>query len=403
MSIDRDFYKVWVKIGLLSFGGPAGQIALMRDQIVMQRNSVSEENFQRGLDIAMLLPGPEAQQLATYLGWRMHGLAGGIIAGLSFILPGAVLMTILAAIAISNGETQWVSAIFYGIQAAVLVIVAKAVFGLMKKAATGPLAWALALAAFAALTFTEASFPLVILAAGVAGFLLFPRGEGEEARVGSWRNSVVTLAIGLSLIAAGVGLTFLTLPAVYADVATLFTSAAFVSFGGAYALLPYVAEHAVETHGWLSAADMLNGLALGEATPGPLILVNLYAGFHAGFGESGVSGGVLAAALTCLFTFLPSFTLMLSIAPHVDSIGRVPWARAALAGVSAAVVGVIAHLAVYLGQAALFPTGFDAPEWPKIALLAALALWAALRPVPITWLVGAGALSGLLLTFAGIA
>ncbi|MEL7215726.1 MAG: chromate efflux transporter, partial [Pseudomonadota bacterium] len=327
--------RLWAKIGLLSFGGPAGQIALMREELVTRRAWVSPESFERGLSVAMLLPGPEAQQLATWLGWRVQGWRGGLLAGLAFILPGALLMIVLAALAACQSQTSWVNALFYGIQPAVLVLVLKAVFGLAQRAATGVASWMLAAAAFGALTFTSAPFPLVIAAAGALGFALFPRvSEDASATSGRWTQSLRVLGFGALLIACSLLVVRAVLPDVFGDIARLFTTAAFVSFGGAYALLPFVAENAVEREGWLTAAEMLNGLALGEATPGPLILVNLYAGFFGGWSDSGVWAGVLGAVLACYFTFLPSFVLVFAIAPHVESLGRVPWARAALAGVS---------------------------------------------------------------------
>lgn len=403
MPFHRSFLMVWVRIGLLSFGGPAGQIALMREEIVQRRGWVSAESFQRGLDVAMLLPGPEAQQLATWLGWRLHGVAGGLVAGLSFILPGAFIMTILAAITVMQGETAWVSAMFYGVQAAVLVIVIRAVIGLARKATSGPVGWGLAAASFAALTFTQIAFPVVVGVAGLVGLIAFPREAEPSVQSAGGGAPLRVICIGAGLmLGAGIAVRLL-LPEVYFDVAQLFTTAAFVSFGGAYALLPYVAEHAVETYGWLSAPQMLNGLALGEATPGPLILVNLYAGFHAGLAGDGIGGGVLAAALTCLFTFLPSFTLIFAIAPYAEGLGRVPLARAALAGVSAAVIGIIAHLAVYLGGAAFFPIGLAAPEWPKILVFLVFFIWSLWRGVSVTLLISAGALAGIGAYLAGFA
>ena len=390
---------LYVKIGLLSFGGPTAQIALMQEEIVARRGWVAQDEFQRGLSVSMVLPGPEAQQLATYLGWRLHGIRGGIAAGLAFIVPGAALMIVLAWLAASRGETPLIAALFYGIQPAVLVLVARALAGLARRALSGWADVALAAGAFAALWMAGIPFPLVVAAAALAG-LAIPRGVGGSAgsAPSAWR--------GTAVFAAGMGLT----GAVWAlarqarhlpvdEVAGLFTSAAFVSFGGAYALLPYVAEQAVETYGWLSAEQMLNGLALAEATPGPLILVNTYAGFFAGWPGDGVATAVLAT----FFTFAPSFTLILAGAPYVEALAGRRWIRRALAGVSAAVVGVILNLALYLGMAALFPDGLAAPEWPKIALLAGFAALAlGWRGVPMQVLVAGGAGAGLALHALGL-
>lgn len=393
---------IYLKIGLLSFGGPAGQIALMQDEIVDRRRWVSASDFTNGLSVAMVLPGPEAQQLATWLGWRLHGLSGGLAAGLSFILPGAALMILLAWISAAYGEVPLVSAVFYGIQPAVLVIVARAVVNLGKRALSGPADWALAAAAFVLLWGLGLPFPLIVALAALAGLFL-PQKSVPQPVAGapfSVAHVVGTLAVGLGLIAAvwlGVRATFGTDP--FDGVAYLFTTAAFVSFGGAYALLPYVAERAVEIYGWLAPAQMLNGLAIAEATPGPLILVTTYAGFFAGF-ESGQ--GVLTASLATFYTFAPSFTLILAVAPYVAAVERQPLLRRALAGVSAAVVGVVLNLAVYLAEAALIPAGWGSVEWPKLALLGLFALAAFWRPWPMHVLVIAGAVTGLALLGAGI-
>ncbi len=385
--------RVYIKIGLLSFGGPAGQIALMQDEVVDRRAWIPEAAFRQGLSVAMVLPGPEAQQLATYLGWHLHGLRGGLLAGLAFILPGAALMILLAWIAATYGETQLVSALFYGIQPAVLVIVAGAVVKLGRRALRRPADWALAAGAFLALWALGLPFPLVIAAAAACGLLLKTADTSTtEAAPVKPRHLAATLGLGIALIAAvwlSIRLALGAEP--YDGVATLFTSAAFVSFGGAYALLPYVADRAVETYGWLTATQMLNGLALAEATPGPLILVNTYAGFFAaGPGHS----GVLTASLATFYTFAPSFMLILALAPYVTAVTGQPLLRRALAGVSTAVVGVILNLAFYLGAAALIPDGPASLELPKTALLiafAALTLW---RNPPMHILVALGALAG---------
>ena len=395
-------WPVYVKIGLLSFGGPAGQIALMNEEIVNRRGWIKAEAFQRGLNVAMLLPGPEAQQLATWLGWRLHGVAGGLAAGLAFILPGAALMILLAWVAAAYGNVPFVSALFYGIQPAVLVVVAKALFGIAGRALKGPLHWALALAAFLGIWALGLPFPLIVALAALTGLVLPTQDVSVPDAAEPVRAGYLTRIVGISLlliVAVWLAIRLMLGASPFDGVATLFTSAAFVSFGGAYALLPYVADRAVETYGWLSAAQMLNGLAIAEATPGPLILVNVYAGFFAGWGQG---YGVLTAALACFYTFAPSFMLILAAAPYVEAMQRLRWIRKALAGVSAAVVGVVANLTVYLAEAALIPNGISAPEWPKIILLvlfAALTFW---RGVPMLWLIGLGAISGVALNLVGV-
>jgi len=393
---------VYLRIGLLSSGGPAGQIALMHEELVTRRGWVAAPAFQRGLNVAMLLPGPEAQQLATWLGWRVHGLWGGIAAGLAFILPGTALMIVLAWIAATQADSGPVAAIFYGIQPAVLVIVARAMVALSGRSLQGARSWALAIAAFVALSGFGLSFPLVVLLAALIGFVLPPVPQPDIPPTAPARAATGRL-IGVSILGvAGVyGIVRITLGTTPFDgVAELFLSAAFVSFGGAYALLPYVAEQAVEVHGWLTPEQMLNGLAIAEATPGPLILVNVYAGYFAG--HSAGTSGVVTACLACFYTFAPSFMLILAAAPHVESIQRRRWIRQALAGVSAAVVGVVANLALYLGRAALWPDPARGPDWIKLTLLLIFAgiAWRLKPSVPV--LIGTGALVGLLLHLTGV-
>jgi len=397
---------VWVRIGLLSFGGPAGQIALMQEEVVDKRDWVSGEAFRRGLAVAMLLPGPEAQQLATWLGWRLHGLKGGLLAGLAFILPGAALMIALAWIAAAQGENRWVAAVFAGVQPAVIALVARAFWTLSRKALVSPAHWALAAAAFIGIYFLGAPFPLIVALAALAGLALPHDPESAAASVApaSARGALKLIgAFGALIVAVFLGVRLAFGPDPYDGVAELFTSAAFVSFGGAYALLPYVADRAVEAYGWLTAAEMLNGLAIAEATPGPLILVNTYAGFFAGWNGPGDGWtGAFTAALATFYTFAPSFMLILAAAPHVERLQNAPRARRALAGVSAAVVGVILNLAVYLAEASFLPAGLAEPEWAKIALFALFAALAFGLRAPMTVLVGLGAASGLTLSVLGV-
>jgi len=403
-----DALPVWAKIGLLSFGGPAGQIALMQDETVTRRGWIRPESFDRGLAFSMMLPGPEAQQLATWLGWRLHGVVGGLIAGLAFIVPGAALMILLAWIAAAHGDVPLIAAIFAGVQPVVIALVLAAMTKIAGRALQGPAHWALAVAAFVAIYVLGVPFPVVIAAAALVGLLL-PGGEaGAPVPAGPpvWRHAALVLGIAAILIGALFLVTRTTSGSEpFDDVAQLFTTAALVTFGGAYAVLPFVADQAVETYGWLSPAAMLNGLAIAEATPGPLILVNTYAGFFAGFGAGGAEDagtGVHTAILATVYTFAPSFALILAFAPAVERLYQIPWARRALSGISAAVVGVIANLALYLAEAAFFPAGLDAPEFVKLALFAvalALVFWLKLGMLG---LVGSGIAAGVALHFAGL-
>ncbi len=397
---------VWIRIGLLSFGGPAGQIALMQEEVVNRRGWISSESFGRGLAFSMMLPGPEAQQLATWLGWRLNGLAGGLAAGLAFILPGAALMTILAWVAAAYGEVGLIAALFAGVQPFVIVLVIAALVRIGQRSIAGPWHLSVAIAAFLALWVFGAPFPVVIALAALIGLVL-PAEEAADAPVeaggGLWRHaSRVVIAFAGLIVLVWLMVRLLGGSDPFDGVAFLFTTAAFVSFGGAYALLPYVAQQAVEAYGWLSPAAMLNGLAIAEATPGPLILVNTYAGFFAGWSaESTFTAGAVTALLATFYTFAPSFMLILAFAPVVERIQSVRWARRALAGVSAAVVGVIANLALFLAEASFFPSGFSSPEWVKLALFAAavpLVFWARLGMMT---LIGAGLVAGAALHLLG--
>jgi len=400
-----DALKVHLKVGLLSFGGPAGQIALMQHEIVERRGWVGGQSFDRGLAFAMMLPGPEAQQLATWLGWRLHGLAGGLAAGLAFILPGAALMIHLAWVAAAHGEVPLVAAVFAGVQPVVIALVLGAMLKIGRRALKGPAHWALAGAAFLGLYVLGLPFPLIVALAAAAG-LAIARDEGGAGAAAGTRlggHFLRVVAVTAALILCVFGLVAASLGAEpYGDVAELFTTAAFITFGGAYAVLPFVAERSVEAYGWLTAAQMLNGLAIAEATPGPLILVNTYAGFFAGWSASGSgAAGAVTAALATFYTFAPSFMLILAFAPAVERIQNVAWARRALAGVSAAVVGVILNLALYLAEAAFLPQGLAEPELVKLALFAValgLVFW---LKAGMLLLVGFGVAAGLGLGLMG--
>lgn len=397
--------RVHVRIGLLSFGGPAGQIALMSHEIVEGRRWVAPATFDRGLSFAMMLPGPEAQQLATFLGWKLHGVAGGLAAGLAFVLPGAALMILLAWVAAAHGEVPLVAAVFAGVQPVVIALVLGAMLKIGRRALTARAHWALAAAAFLGLHVAGLPFPLIVALAAAAGLLISKDGAGAQAESapGLGRHALRVVGVTAALVAGVFALVAVTLGRdPFQDVAELFLTAAFVTFGGAYAVLPFVAESAVETYGWLTPTQMLNGLAIAEATPGPLILVNTYAGFFAGWTTLGTaSAGALTAMLATFYTFAPSTMLMLAFAPAVERIQNVPWARRALAGVSAAVVGVILNLALYLAEAAFLPAGFAEPEWAKLALFAvALVLVFRLHAGMLT-LVGFGVAAGLGLGLIG--
>lgn len=407
----------WFKLGCLSFGGPAGQIAMMQTELVDRKRWIGQAPFLRGLSFATLLPGPEAQQLATYIGWRLHGTWGGVAAGALFVLPGALCMLLLSWISAAYGDTKLVGAVFDGLKPVVIAIVAHAVWRVGKKALTTGQAAALAGAAFVLIHFVDVGFPWIVAGAAIIGALAARSGHhwfsggAHKAEAGTAEMPKNDLGRILKLTALFVALWAVPIYAVvaafgaypFADVAELMTKAAFVTFGGAYAVLPYVADAAVNHYTWLSPDDMLNGLALAETTPGPLILVLQYVGFYAGWNSGAANpalAGALAAFVATYCTFLPSFLFILAGAPYVEGLHENKAISGALGAVTAAVVGVILNLAVFLGQAVFLPTaGFDALA--VAAAIVALAVSIRYAP-PIHWLVLAGAAFGLARVFTGL-
>ncbi|MGK7870455.1 chromate efflux transporter [Falsiroseomonas sp. E2-1-a20] len=419
-------FRVWLRIGLLSFGGPAAQIALMHREVVEQHRWVSDARFLHALNFCMLLPGPEAQQLATYLGWLMHGVRGGLMAGLLFILPGAAVMLALSMLYVTLGTVPLVAALFFGLKCAVLVVVVEALLRVAKRALHGAVSWALAAAAFLALYAFDLRFPVVVLTAALIGYALpqhFTGGGHGAAKDGPPALLDALIAqdperiprmarmarraglVALVLWAWPVALLAGTVP--WGDIAWFFSVMAVVTFGGAYAVLAYVAQQAVETYGWLTAADMLAGLGLAETTPGPLILVLQFVGFLAGSAQ-GLWAGVLASLLALWVTFAPCFAWIFLGAPFVERLHAEPRLKAALAGVTAAVVGVIANLALWFALRVLFarvettnlgPLRLDLPvaetlqpDAMLLSMLAAACLFAAklglLRTLAVTALAG---------------
>ena len=388
--------RVWARIGCLSFGGPAGQIALMHREVVDERRWVSDQRFLHALNFCTLLPGPEAMQLATYLGWLMHGVRGGVAAGLLFILPGAAVMLVLSLIYALLGQVPVIAALFLGLKCAVLVLVVEALLRIARRALHGPVAWAMAAAAFVGLAAAKLPFPVVVLLAGALGYLLPGRfTAGSHGKAGQVVDSLLDRHLaahpgyvaGLTAHARRAGLIAIALwfwpvallapmGGVFFDVGWFFSKMSVVTFGGAYAVLAYVAQEAVEHYRWLTAADMLAGLGLAETTPGPLILVLQFVGFLAGFREHGLWGGVGASALTLWVTFLPCFAWIFLGAPYVERLHDAPRLKGALAAVTAAVVGVMANLALWFSLRVIFgqvvpgPLGFDVPILSSIDPLA---------------------------------
>ncbi|QXI48525.1 chromate efflux transporter [Pseudomonas anuradhapurensis] len=405
-------FLFWLKLGFISFGGPAGQISMMHQELVERRRWISEKRFLHALNYCMLLPGPEAQQLATYIGWLMHRSWGGVIAGALFVLPSLFILIGLSWVYIAFGEVPVVAGIFYGIKPAVTAIVVHAAHRIGSRALKNGWLWAMAAASFVAIFALNVPFPLIVLAAALIGYaggrfapdkFVIGGGHGaaknsygpalidddtptpEHARF-SWGHLLRLLLVGAALWCLPMALLTLTFGwgATLTQMGWFFTKAALLTFGGAYAVLPYVYQGAVGHYGWLSPAQMIDGLALGETTPGPLIMVVAFVGFVGGYlhpmfgAEHPFLAGAVSASLVTWFTFLPSFLFILGGGPLVESTHDEVKFTAPLTGITAAVVGVILNLAMFFGYHVLWPKGFaGAFDWPSavIAVAAAVALF----------------------------
>ncbi len=428
----REAFRFWLKLGFISFGGPAGQIAIMHQELVEQRRWISERRFLHALNYCMVLPGPEAQQLAIYIGWLLHRTAGGIVAGTLFLLPSLFILILLAWIYLAFGDVPLVAGLFYGIKPAVTAIVLQAAHRIGSRALKNPLLWCIAAAAFVAIFALKVPFPLIVAAATLTGYIggrvapaKFKVGGGHGKADKRWGPALIdddtpapphARFSGLRLFKVAIsGLLLWALPFTaiaftfgwqhtFTQMAWFFTKAALLTFGGAYAVLPYVYQGAVDSYGWLTAGQMIDGLALGETTPGPLIMVVTFVGFvgayvQALFGpDAQFLAGAAAAVLVTWFTFLPSFVFILAGGPLVESTHGDLKFTAPLTGITAAVVGVILNLALFFGYHVLWPQGFAGVfEWQAalIAVAAAIALLRYKRGV--MEVIAACAVSGLLL------
>jgi chromate transporter len=404
-------FRYWLRLGFISFGGPAGQIAIMHQELVEKRRWISERRFLHALNYCMVLPGPEAQQLAVYIGWLLHKTWGGIVAGTLFVLPSLFILVALSWIYLAFGDMATVAGVLYGIKPAVTAIVVFAAYRIGSRALKNAMLWAIAGAAFIAIFVFHVPFPYIVISAGIAGFLggrlapaQFAVGGGHRTKQISFGPALIDdttpappharfkparlafiLATGVALWCAAMGL----LVALYGWQGTLaqmgwfFTKAALLTFGGAYAVLPYVYQGSVEQYQWLSAAQMIDGLALGETTPGPLIMVVAFVGFVGGwskqiFGPDALFlAGAAAATAVTFFTFLPSFLFILAGAPLIESTHGELAFTAPLTGITAAVVGVVLNLGVFFGYHVLWPEGFGGRfEW--FSMLAGAAAFIAL-------------------------
>lgn len=435
-------FRFWLKLGFISFGGPAGQIAIMHRELVERMRWISERRFLHALNYCMLLPGPEATQLATYIGWLLHRTKGGIVAGVLFVLPSLVLLIALSWIYVRFGKVPAIAAVLYGVKPAVVAIVLAAAWRIGSRALHHPILWIIAIAAFVALFAADVPFPFVIAAAALIGwiggritpraFALTAHGAANRAHGGpavidddtptpaharySHRGLFAMIAVFVAIWAAVVAGLF-ALQGWRGDLtqmAWFFTKAALVTFGGAYAVLPYVVQGAVEDYGWLTAPQMIDGLALGESTPGPLIMIVTFVGFLGGWTKDTLGGGVPAAGgvagalVTTFFTFLPSFLFILAGGALVESTRDDVKLTAPLTAITAAVVGVIVNLAVYFAMHVFWPhAGASSPlsgafDWPSafIAVVAAALLVA--KKAGVIPVIAASGLAGLALWAAGL-
>jgi chromate transporter len=411
--------RFWLKLGFISFGGPTGQIAIMHQELVERRRWISEQRFLHALNFCMVLPGPEATQLATYIGWLMHRTWGGIVAGVLFVLPSVFILIALSWIYVTYGKVPLVAGIFYGIKPAVVAIVLAAAWRIAQRALKHPALWVLAAAAFVAIFAFDTPFPAIVLAAGIIGYAggrhypgIFSTKSNHKGQ-GSYGPALIdddtpTPAHALfswaklgAYAGAGLGLWALVIGGLaaaggwdgtLAQMGLFFSQAALLTFGGAYAVLPYVYQGAVEHYGWLTGPQMIDGLALGETTPGPLIMVVAFVGY--------LGAGAAGALVATYFTFLPSFIFIFAGAPFVETTHGDLKFSAPLTGITAAVVGVIVNLAVFFAWHVLWPAGAGGHfDWIS-ALIGAAAFAALFRfKVAIMPVIGACALAGLLATF----
>ncbi len=426
----REAFIYWLKLGFISFGGPAGQISMMHQELVEKRRWISEHRFLHALNYTMVLPGPEAQQLATYVGWLMHGVWGGIAAGVLFVIPSLFILGGLTWVYLVYGDVTAVAGILYGIKPAVTAIVVFAAYRIGSRALNNNVLRAMAVLAFIAIFALDIPFPYIVLMAGIIGYIgsrfapeYFKAGAGhgaskeiygpaiidddtpvpEHARF-KWSRFIMFAAVGLSIG----GVVMAALVTTYGWEGTLtqmgvfFTKAALVTFGGAYAVLPYVYQGGVEHYGWLTGTQMIDGLALGETTPGPLIMVVAFVGFVGAwtkeiFGpESLFLAGMAGASVATIFTFLPSFLFIFLGGPAIEATRHDVKFTAPLTGITAAVVGVVLNLAVFFAYHVLWPQGFEATfEWFS-ALVGAAAFIALFRyKIGIVTVIGACAAVGL--------
>ena len=368
MTSLADLTRVSLRIGLLSFGGPAAQIALMHRELVETRKWLTEKEFLNALSFCMLLPGPEAMQLATYSGWRLRGVAGGLIAGLLFVIPGAIVIAALATIYAWYGQVPVISALFLGVQATVVVIVIEALLRVARKALRGAAHWAIAGLAFLGIFALHLPYPVIVIAAGLWG-LATAQGAVGVAPPRARANTGLTVVIWLAIWGAPLALLWALDATLLVEVGVFFSKLAVVTFGGAYAVLAYMTQAVVGDFGWLTLPEMIDGLGLAETTPGPLILVTEFVGFLAGYREGGIGLALLAALVTLWMTFAPCFLWIFAGAPYVEWIATRPRLSGGLHAITAAVVGVILNLSIWFALHVFFARTADVAFGPATLLI----------------------------------
>jgi len=411
-------FRFWLKLGFISFGGPTGQIAIMHQELVDRKRWISNERFLNALNYCMLLPGPEAQQLAIYIGWLLHRIPGGVVAGAFFVIPSIFVLLGLSYVYAAYGNVPWIASIFDGLKPAVMAIVAAAVIRIGKKALKNQVMVAIAAAAFTAIFFFKVPFPVIVLSAGLiglAGGMVLPEkfhvvrkegdGDGRDGYVTicpepdtchinpSMRQNVLVVLVFvlLWLVPSGLLYFYSAAPTFFTE-AVFFTKAAFLTFGGAYAVLPYIAQAGVEQYSWLTAEQMMDGLALAETTPGPLIMVVQFVGFMAGWNRPGALspavGATIGSLVATYFTFLPCFLFIFLGAPYIEKFRENVKFSTTLSGITAAVVGVVLNLTVWFGMQVLFSpkdgvnwfgavvglASFIALQWTRLGIICVIFL-----------------------------
>ena len=369
----QSMFSVFGRIGLLSFGGPAAQIALMHDALVARQKWLTEDQYLRALSLCMLLPGPEAMQLATYAGWRLRGVAGGLLAGLLFVVPGAIVILALALLYVQFGDVPLVQAAFLGIKATVVVVVLQALLRLGQKALSDRTAWVLAGLAFAALFVIGLPFPSIVIAAGLYGYVTADLSTAQTAPPPARAGTLQTVLIWGSLWAAPLIALWLSAQSFLLQIGLFFSKLAIVTFGGAYAVLAYMTQTVVQDYGWITTPQMIDALGLAETTPGPLILVTEFVALLAGYTQGGIGLALAAGVLTLWVTFTPCFLWIFAAGPYLDHIAARPRLSAALGRITAAVVGVIFNLSVWFALHVFFQKVGNVPylalPMPDVATL----------------------------------